>query len=95
MKEGNHCKSFAAHESPTHEQPLILNVLNSFKQDENVKCKTEKTQSDSNNSHESLMAEMLHSDMPNRLTNQHTQLNCLKLSPNSLQSLFGVLSLIK
>jgi hypothetical protein len=40
MKEGNHCKSFAAHESPTHEQPLILNVLNSFKQDENVKCKT-------------------------------------------------------
>ena len=56
MKEGNHWKSFASHESPNHEQPLILNVLNSFKQDENVKCKTEKTQSDSNNSRESLMA---------------------------------------
>ena len=95
MKEGNHCKFFASHESPNHEQPLILNVLNSFKQDENVKCKTEKTQYDSNISHESLMAEMLHSDMPSRLTNQHTQLNCLKLSLNSLQSLFGVLSLIK
>jgi hypothetical protein len=75
MKEGNNCKSFAAHESPTHEQPLILNVLNSFKQDENVKWKTNKTQSDSNNSHESLMVEILHFDMPSRLTNHHTQLN--------------------
>jgi hypothetical protein len=54
MKEGNHCKSFATHESPNHEKPLILNVLNSFNKDENEKCKTKKTQSDSNNSHESL-----------------------------------------
>jgi hypothetical protein len=82
MTKGNHYKSFAAHESPTHEQPLILNVLNSLEQDENVKWKTKKTQSNSNNSHESLMEEMLHSDMPNKLTNQHTQLNFLKLSPN-------------
>jgi hypothetical protein len=69
MKEGNHCKSFATHESPNHEQPLILNVLNSFKQYVNVKCKIEKTQYDSKSSHESLMEEMLHSDMPNKLTN--------------------------
>jgi len=80
MKEGNHYKSFATHESPTHEHRLNLNVLNLFKQYENVKWKMEKTQFDSNNSHESLMEEMLHSDMPNRLTNQHTQLNCLQLS---------------
>ena len=94
MKEGNHCKSFAAHESLTHEQPLILNVLNSFKKDANEKCKTEKTQSDSNNSHESLMEKMLHFDMPNRLTNQHTQLNYL--SPLLTQApIFGFLSLIK
>jgi hypothetical protein len=83
MKEGNHCKSFATHESSTHEQPLILNVLNAFKKDENGKWKTKKTQSDSNNSHEYLMEKMLHSGMPSRHTNQHTQLNCLKLSPNS------------
>jgi len=72
MKEGNHYKSFAVHESPTHEHPLILNVLNSFKQDKNGKCKTNKTQSDSNSSHESIMEKMLHFDMPDRLTNQHT-----------------------
>ena len=84
MKEGNQCKSFASHESPTHEQPLILNVLNSFEQDENVNWKTDKKQFDSNKSHESLMEKMLHSDIPSRLTNYHTQLNCLNLSPNSL-----------
>ena len=95
MKGGNQCKSFATHESSTHGKPLILNVFNSFKQDSNVKCKTYKTKSDSNRSHESLMAEMLHSDMPNRLSNQHKQLNYLNLSSNSLQSIFGVLSLIK
>jgi len=77
MKEGNHCKSFAPDESPTHEHPLILNVLNSFNQDANVKWKTNKTQSDSNICHESLMEEMLHSDMPSRIINQYTQLNFL------------------
>jgi hypothetical protein len=55
MKEGNHCKSFAAQESAVDEQPLILNVLNSFNKYENLKCEIEKTQSDSNKSHDSLM----------------------------------------
>jgi hypothetical protein len=43
---GSHSKIFTARESIIHGQPLILNVCNSFKQDEKQSVKQGKSQSD-------------------------------------------------